>query len=87
MAFLDVGGNSGALQSASHLLGNRHKKVTENGHLNRISLSSNFPECSGFNVQYHITVFRNFRGTSGFNKNRRSILHHNRRTPQLLSGT
>ncbi len=70
VSFLDVCGNRGALESASHLLGNRHKQVAENGHLNWISLSSNFPESSGFNTQYHITVFRNFRGTSGFNKNR-----------------
>ena len=40
--FLNVGGNCGALQGASHLFSNRHKQVAEDRKLNRIQFSFNF---------------------------------------------
>ena len=40
--FLNVGGNCGALQGASHLFSNRHKQVVEDGKLDRIQFSFNF---------------------------------------------
>ena len=74
-ALLDVGGNSCTLQRTPHLLGNRHEEVTENGHLNRISLNADFTIGLGFNTQNNVTVFRYFCRTTGFNQNCGSILH------------
>jgi len=82
----DVGRDGRFLKHATHLFGNGHKQIAENGKLHRVYLSPQFLIIFGAHLDFHVTEAGNGRPAIRLNQDGGRVMDNNGGPRDFMAG-